>query len=170
MNPGQWKTSLRAPLIHDTTLYLLFVACLCSLATTLPVDGAPAVVLPPGTSNHGDPGLLCTPTTWKDIVTFFATNYLAHVATVKIVPGATLLATIWWGLAALILPYFGLFDGFKAIISYAIFCKTDLEMAARVGALCVVVRTDDWVPMEGSQKIRGVEIVPCDGSMQEGEG
>jgi hypothetical protein len=45
------------------------------------------ISVPAGTSEHGNPNLLCTPTKWLDILTFFLANYFAHAATVKAPPG-----------------------------------------------------------------------------------
>ncbi|PVH91721.1 hypothetical protein DM02DRAFT_663687 [Periconia macrospinosa] len=43
--------------------------------------------LPEGTTDHGDPGLLCTPTKWTDLFTFFLGNFAAHAASIKFLPG-----------------------------------------------------------------------------------
>src|SRR2546423_328016 len=45
------------------------------------------ITVPNGTTDHGDPHLLCLPAKWSDIALFFFGNYLAHAATVKSLPG-----------------------------------------------------------------------------------
>ena len=100
------------------------------------------VTLPAGTTDHGQPGLLCLPTKWTDIVVFFFGNYIAHAATIRLEPGTstidTVLAIIW----ALLIPVSGVRMGIGGILSFAKFGKTDLQVAARAGALCQVIRTD----------------------------
>ncbi|KAM5520282.1 hypothetical protein FOXYSP1_18706 [Fusarium oxysporum f. sp. phaseoli] len=45
-----------------------------------------SVVLPPGTSNHSNPNIICFPAKWSDIAIFFLGNYVAHAATVLSIP------------------------------------------------------------------------------------
>jgi hypothetical protein len=52
-------------------------------------------------------------------------------------------------LTALLFPAAGAFRGILGILSWAMFGNTDLEKAARAGALCMVVRGPDWEPHEG---------------------
>lgn len=40
-----------------------------------------------GTSSHGSSRILCYPLTWPSLATFYATNFLAHIATVQSTPG-----------------------------------------------------------------------------------
>jgi hypothetical protein len=102
--------------------------------------------VPEGTLNHNDPHLLCTPTGWQDIITFYLGIYLAHVATIISLPGESTKATIRVSLASLLFPISGLMRGSSTILTFASFAKTDLQKAARSRALCVVVRTQDWKP------------------------
>jgi hypothetical protein len=107
------------------------------------------VSVPDGTSNHGDNNMLCTPTTWEDIVIFFLGNYVAHAATIKTVPGEGTVSIIFVTISALLIPASGVVRGALAIFSRAKLAKSDLQAAARASALCMVVRSADWRPMAG---------------------
>jgi hypothetical protein len=112
---------------------------------------APAVnitiTVPEGTSNHGDPNLLCTQAKWTDIVLFYAVNYLAHAVTVKSLPGEKLIDAAHIIFSALIYPYSGVIRGIEVIIRRAAYHQgNELQRAARAGALCVVVRSELWTP------------------------
>src|SRR5947207_2299107 len=97
------------------------------------------IVLPKNYSNHGDPNLLCRSTKWSDIVIFFLGNYVAHAATTLTLPGQSPLSAAVTVIAALLFPTSGVIRGAKTILSFAITAKTDLQTAARAGALCMVV-------------------------------
>ena len=95
------------------------------------------ITVPVGTSNHGDPNLLCTPAKWYEVLLFYAVNYLAHAVTVKALPGEQLGDTIAVIFAALIYPYSGVLRGIEAIARHAAFSSGNaLQKAARAGALC----------------------------------
>jgi len=100
------------------------------------------IILPVGTTNHGQPGLLCLPTTWTDIVVFFIGNYVAHAATIRLEPGTSIVDTVLAIIWALLIPISGVKRGYSGILSLAKFGKTDLQIAARAGALCQVIRID----------------------------
>jgi hypothetical protein len=102
--------------------------------------GNTTISLPEGASNHGDPRLLCLPTGWADVVVFFLGNYFAHAATVVSLPGESPVATALSVVLALLCPVTGLGRGLLALKSLAKFAETDLQQAARAGALCHVVR------------------------------
>lgn len=107
--------------------------------------------LPEGTSDHGIPGLLCTPTTWKYVVSFYLFNYITHAATVLRRPGERsidIAITVIW---SLIFPTIGLHRGVEAFLSGAMLSRCNLTRAARSGALCMLVRSPDWRPMEGEE-------------------
>ncbi|RDL40891.1 uncharacterized protein BP5553_00870 [Venustampulla echinocandica] len=109
------------------------------------------IAVPDGTTNHGDPDLLCMPPSWTDIFIFYAANYFAHAATVISRPGETTINSAVTIVSALLFPISGVVRGVSAIVSLAKFAKTDLETAARSGALCMVVRTKDWQPAAGDR-------------------
>ncbi len=145
--------------IMSYRLFTLPALCLCLSLVTLPqASCAPTtpkptqnitVIVPEGTQSHGNPNLLCIPTRWTDIAVFFLANYVAHAATIKPLPGEPAQITLRVLLSALCLPVSGVMRGVKAIRQRAVFCSTPLETAAKAGALCVVVRTAEWVPQRG---------------------
>jgi hypothetical protein len=96
-----------------------------------------------GASDHGDPNLACRSAKWPDVLAFFLLNYIAHAATLKTLPGESTPVTILNMLAALFFPASGVFRGFDTLLGRAKFAKTDLEVAARAGALCTVIQ---WPP------------------------
>jgi hypothetical protein len=107
------------------------------------------ITVPEGASDHNDPNLLCTPSGWQDIIIFYLGNYIAHVATILSLPGESRSSKIRVSVAALLFPVSGLLRGLITILTYASFGKTDLQRAARAGALCMVVRNQDWRPEPG---------------------
>lgn len=119
------------------------------------------IPVPEGTTNHGDPNLLCTRSTWSSVATFFAANYIAHAATVKIDPGQPVLLGFSSMLLALILPNFGAYKGIDAIRRCAIFGSSPLQKAKKAGALCEVVRTWEWKPQPGlGGLVQGLQFKP----------
>ena len=108
----------------------------------------------PGSSSNA-----CKSPTWLRILIFYATNYLAHIATVRTVPGAKIEPTVNYMLLSLLLPYYGIGRGFEAISRHAIFkhslfskrVDSQLQMALQSGALCVVVRGSDWDPLPDNE-------------------
>ncbi|PMD63727.1 uncharacterized protein K444DRAFT_715763 [Hyaloscypha bicolor E] len=119
------------------------------VAKGLPLLQNITIPLPNGSSDHENPGLLCTPTKWSDIIIFYLANYAAHAATTRSLPGEKTRGIIMVVLTALFFPAAGAFRGILGITSLAIWAKTDLEMAAKAGALCMVVRGPDWEPRDG---------------------
>ncbi|MCJ1427915.1 hypothetical protein MMC29_005821, partial [Sticta canariensis] len=101
------------------------------------------VTLPVGVSNHGDPNLLCSPAKWTDIVIFFLGNYFAHAATIRSSPGDSIYVSTINAVSALFFPASGIRRGLAGVFSLAKFGRTDLQIAARAGALCSVVRLDE---------------------------
>jgi len=126
------------------------------------------ITVPEGTSNHGDPDILCVPSKWTDILLFYAVNYLAHAVTVKSLPGEKLEETAYYIAMALIYPYSGLLRGIEAIIRRAAWYRgNELQQAARAGALCVVVRDRTWKPLNG-QIVSGCEICEIPDNLKKG--
>ncbi|KAF2115362.1 hypothetical protein BDV96DRAFT_599709 [Lophiotrema nucula] len=114
--------------------------------------------LPVGTTNNGTPGLLCTPTRWTDVASFYLLNYVAHAATVITRPGERSVDFAVTVLGSLLFPALGLYRGVEAILCGALFGRrdepdADLRKAAKSGALCMVVRSPEWRPKDG-------EIIP----------
>jgi hypothetical protein len=124
-------TVLRSLLASLTMLTLVFAAS--AVATTLKNI---TITVPDGTSDHGNPNLLCTPTKWTDIVIFFLGNYLAHAATVIALPGESAVSMGMNALLALVLPWSGVNRGISAISICAKRGRTALQTAQRAQALC----------------------------------
>ena len=87
--------------------------------------------------------IFCKPAKWTDVAVFYIGNYFAHVATVRSVPGQGALEGIFIIACCLLFPVSGLVPGAEAIFSLAIFANTPLQMAARAGALRMVVEGHD---------------------------
>lgn len=73
------------------------------------------ITVPDGSSNHGNPNLLCTPPSWFDYILFYFSNYFAHAATVISTPGQGSEETFLAILAALLFPASGLTCALEAI-------------------------------------------------------
>ena len=84
-----------------------------------------------------------------DVVLFFLANYGAHAVTTKSLPGEPALSTLRAQVAALMFPLAGIMRGIEAIRQRAILSATPLETAARAEALCIVIRTSEWLPQRG---------------------
>ena len=140
-------------------LFTVPALCLCLSLVTLPQTScAPTtpkptenitVTVPEGTQSYGSPNLLCTPTRWTDVAIFMLANYVAHAATIKSLPGEPTLATLLVHVAALMFPFAGIMRGVRAIRQCAIVSDTPLKTAAKAEALCVVIRTAEWLPQSG---------------------
>jgi hypothetical protein len=99
-------------------------------------------------SDHGNPNLVCRPGKWPDVLAFFLLNYFTHAATIKTLPGESTPITILNILAALFFPASGVFRAYEALKGRAKSYQTDLETAARAGALCTVI---EWPGPEESR-------------------
>jgi hypothetical protein len=100
------------------------------------------ITLPAGASNHGNQNLLCLPAKWTDIAVFFIGNYIAHAGTVRFNPGCSFLEACLTVIESLLYPVAGVARGLGGIYSLAKFGATDLQIAARAGAVCTVIRTE----------------------------
>jgi hypothetical protein len=169
---------------HSFSLPYLAAIYLFSLVVVT-VIGAPTeskmenitITLPEGTTQHGNPELLCTPADGSDIVYFFFVNYATHALTTVVLPGEGWESYLTNALASLLFPSFGAYRGLRAIfVGYSTVRKwfkreryevhvdidetkkdskrrasqaRDLQKARRAGALCMVVRNGDWRPKDG---------------------
>ncbi|CAI6062291.1 unnamed protein product [Clonostachys chloroleuca] len=120
------------------------------VAVAAPVLQNITILVPDGTSNHGDPRLLCTPTRSINVASFYLANYVAHAATIRALPGQTPISTLVDMLFALAFPVSGVIRGLQGIYQAAIFAK-EPHRALRAGAVCEVVRTKDWKPESGDR-------------------
>jgi hypothetical protein len=156
-------------LVPFAAIFLWFTA-----STAFPTATNTTILLPEGTSNYGNPDILCTPATWVDIALFLLINYGAHAATVRSMPGEKIMDTIFNTLIALCFPYSGIVRGLDAIARCAILeCRNELQMAARAGALCQVVRAhsvaneqngvteENGITEKNSFQTNSIEV-PCD--------
>ncbi|KAK3370359.1 hypothetical protein B0H63DRAFT_315143 [Podospora didyma] len=100
------------------------------------------LTVPEGSTNHGNPGLLCSPPKWYNYVVFFGTNYFSHAATVVSLPGQSIQETIMVLISALFLPSSGVARAIDVILSHPITFKDPLQRAMRANALCMVVRDE----------------------------
>src|SRR5579871_6863329 len=98
-----------------TALFASFLSFNLVSAAPTNITSNDTVVLPPGTSNHGDPKLICEPAKWTDIAIFFLGNYVAHAATVVFEPGMDTWETCVITASALLLPGAGLSRAIRAM-------------------------------------------------------
>ncbi|KAK0612532.1 hypothetical protein B0T17DRAFT_564833 [Bombardia bombarda] len=113
---------------------------------------APILVVTAEIANkRQDPNLQCSPATPWSVFLFFASNYLAHCATVKMYPGSSPANTLVATALALFVPSSGIVRAFHLISRNSWFKKqkSPLEKAAMAGALRMVVRDQSWEPQEG---------------------
>ncbi|KAJ6529400.1 hypothetical protein B0H19DRAFT_847964, partial [Mycena capillaripes] len=83
------------------------------------------------------------------VAVFFLANYAAHALTVRSYPGESPLDLARATLAALLLPTSGMIRGLTALLRSGALVKgflagDHLAIAARSGALCMVVRAKGW--------------------------
>ncbi|TLD14146.1 uncharacterized protein PgNI_04843, partial [Pyricularia grisea] len=98
---------------------------------------------PPGfTYKDPDCKVLCQPTQWTDAISFILVNYLAHAGTIISQPGQSTFKSVFKVVLAFLLPGSGVLQGVNTIWNCAIFGSSNLQTAARAGALCAVVRHD----------------------------
>ncbi|KAK4168172.1 hypothetical protein QBC43DRAFT_296845 [Cladorrhinum sp. PSN259] len=121
--------------------YLLSLVSFVALALAVDPEIVPDSECPvniPGFTHHGDCNLLCKHASWADVAIFYLGNYVAHAATVNTEPGQSTLNSVFTIISVLLFPGAGVVKGLQAIYSRAVFAPTELQKAARSGALCVV--------------------------------
>ncbi|KAK3940962.1 hypothetical protein QBC46DRAFT_383964 [Diplogelasinospora grovesii] len=110
------------------------------------------IVVPEGSTNHGNPKLLCTPPAWYDYVLFYFANYFAHAGTVITHPGQGFFETALVVAAALLVPVTGATRAVAAMQRGARFESNPLKRAARARALCMVAKSPEARrPIEGQE-------------------
>ena len=62
------------------------------------------VLAPQGTTNHGEPDLICIPARWKEILVFFAINFAIHAVTLPARPGESMTETVFAVVNAFFIP------------------------------------------------------------------
>lgn len=99
------------------------------------------ITVPKGSTNHGNPNLICTPPNWYDYMIFYFANYFAHAATVVTTPGQGTPETFEAFTNALLIPTSGIVRALVTIWRHAGTVKNDqLRRAAKAGALCIVAK------------------------------
>lgn len=125
------------------------IVCFLGVAASRRTENI-TIEVPYGTSNHGKPNLLCTPATWSDLAGYLLFNYVAHGATVVSYPGEPALDVLLCVVTAILFPTFGVIRALNFIVRHPVLtAKNNLEMAARSGALCMLVRSSSWKPQQG---------------------
>ncbi|KAJ5832209.1 pogo transposable element [Penicillium riverlandense] len=143
------------------TLALIFTLVAGSLAGVLPIRSDTKltnVTLPQGVTYNQNTHLLCSPTTWTDVATFFLGNYISHAATVIAFPGEPWHVVTLNMLLAILFPGMGAARGLLAIIRHAALCKDPIQRALRSRAMCMVVRSKEWRPSSG-QKVHSLSFL-----------
>ena len=147
-------------LLHIT----VSIICFLGVATSRPTQNI-TIEVPNGTTNHGEPNMFCTPTTWSDIAEYLLFNYVAHGATVVSYPGEPAFDALLIVMVAILFPTFGVIRALNFIIRHPILtAKSDLEMAARSGALCMLVRSSSWKPQKGDNIRNALIKAPSPGN------
>ena len=122
---------------------LTFLTIISALVYAAPTSYTPTIV-PSSIScfkhENDKSSVCCGPSTWTSVLTFYATNYFAHAATTRTSPGRSTFVTACTIVLALLFPTSGALRGARAIWSGAVFADTDLQTAARAGALCMVAK------------------------------
>jgi len=130
-------------------------------ATMDVVNGTPSCPTPniPGFFYRSNCSLICRDSTWVDILVFYLGNYVAHAGTVVTKPGQSPLTSLATIINAMLFPGSGIVNGMDAILTFAKSGNTNLQVAARAGALCAVVK----VQSEDNESLEG-------GPLQAGKG
>lgn len=152
------------PITAKSAIALSVILTLATPALAQPLNNI-TISVPPGTTDHGDPQVLCLPAQWIDVLIFFLANYVAHAATLKSIPGEPSNDVIRNTLLALVLPGLGMARAMRAIFRRARFrdgCKgkgaaVQLQRAAQAGALLMLIRSPVWRPLPGDE-VRDVEF------------
>ena len=136
---------------------LIISICLFGVVTKATEYVSLTLQVPVGTSNQGDPHLLCTPAQWTDILLFLLGNFVAHAFTVVSKPGEPFRDLAFRTFVALLFPHFGMKDGLRAIFRHACTVSDQLQRACRAKALCMVVRSQKWRP-QVNDIIQGIKF------------
>jgi hypothetical protein len=147
----------------QTTLLFLTTATFTTFVAGAALKNI-TLTVPDGATNHGNLNLLCTPTTASDIIIFYLGNYVAHAATVVTLPGEKQRGVLVTIILSLLFPLSGIMRGLDAIVYHAKHGKNDLQKAARAGALCMVIRSNKWKPVDGDKLPIGLLNIISDNS------
>ncbi|KAL3486904.1 hypothetical protein BJX62DRAFT_12938 [Aspergillus germanicus] len=81
------------------------------------------LTVPEGSTTHGTPYLLCKPPEWHDYIVFFFANYVAHAATVILLPGQGFWETFLSAITALLVTSSGIVRAIDVVFQHPIFRK-----------------------------------------------
>lgn len=114
------------------------------------VEGSPAPITnataaPASSNSH----IHCEPTNWYDICWFVFSNYVLHALSIRSLPGENIYSSTAFKFCCLLVPYTGLRRGLCLISRASNLAGDDLQGAARANALCMVIRTRNWMPKDG---------------------
>ncbi|KAJ9196311.1 hypothetical protein DTO164E3_6367 [Paecilomyces variotii] len=126
-------------------------------AAVLPRDVT--ITVPDGITYSAAKHLLCVPTSWSDVASFFLGNYLSHAATVVSFPGESKYVLIMNMALAIVFPAMGAARGLVAIVRHAATISDPVQQALRSRALCMVVRSQDWKPQR-DEMMHSLAYVP----------
>lgn len=125
---------------------LLISACLVYAKSNATIIDAENGTCPPpnipGFFYRDNCTLICQNSTSADVLVFYLGNYFAHAGTILTKPGQSLLTTVLTIINGIVLPGAGMLRGLDAILSFPKRGKTNLQVAARAGALCAIVKED----------------------------
>lgn len=105
-----------------------------------------------GVTNSSNPEAICTRASWFTVAIFILANYVAHATTTQTFPGEKLSEQAVTTITSLLYPGAGVMRGLNCIARgiLVLRCRfrkdTELQQAAAAGALCMVIRTEDWTP------------------------
>jgi len=147
---------LLQPTMESTSIIVSLLLGYSALARPLevpPTSSTANVTLPAGSTNHGDPHLLCTPASWFTVASFILANFVAHSATTPFYPGERTVEKALAFATSFLFPAAGVARGLntiaRGIMVLATPGKSELQQAAAAGALCMVIRTSEWTPAPG---------------------
>ncbi|KAK0512873.1 hypothetical protein JMJ35_004890 [Cladonia borealis] len=135
--------------IFRRLLPVVIISLAYSLPHPFPHSENITVSVPQNSTNHGNSQLVCTPSKWTDVVEFFILYFVMPAATVKSLPGQSILGGLFAMCAALLFPTASVTTGIDAVFRCAALQSSPLLKAHKAGALCEVVRADDWEPQHG---------------------
>lgn len=135
--------------IFPCLLPFVIISLAYSVPTPFPHSENITVSVPQGSTNHGNSRLVCTPSKWTDVVQFFILYIVAPAATVKSLPGQSIVGGLFAMCSALLFPTASVRMGIDTILRCAALQSSPLLKAHKAGALCEVVRADDWEPQHG---------------------
>jgi hypothetical protein len=116
------------------------------------------IPVPDGTTNHGNPNLLCLPPQWTDYLLFYIGNYFAHAATIMLEPGNSTVLNLVRCILALALPLNGIARAVDVFLLRPGFTRDPLEKAARSRALCIVMDRKEVKRLEAEPLDKEINI------------